>query len=224
MSWAKKTEKDNIRLENLIKLKDESESWTHLKNLKEFHLIELTKYTKVRGIADEPAFIWWVPYTLRERDVILSSVKKRISRSTHKYGTEIPANISHASRIDSKNENNFWRDSINFEMHINGAAFEILEEAKQAPPGWNNVTCHLVFDMKMDFTCKARWVLYDHTTPDSVRSTYVGVVLSLCRRLWGEIFFKGRYTTFTEHNNKRIHMQSRLERRKLPWIHNKLEL
>ena len=32
------------------------------------------------------AFIWWVPYTLRKRDIILSAVNKRIRKTTHKYG------------------------------------------------------------------------------------------------------------------------------------------
>jgi hypothetical protein len=37
-----------------------------------------------------------------------------------------------------------------------GVAFEVLPEGKDAPPGWNNVTGHLVWDVKMDFTRKAR--------------------------------------------------------------------
>ena len=44
------------------------------------------------------------------------------------------------------------------------------------PPGWSKVTGHLVFDVKMDFTRKARWVLDRHKTPDPVGSTYAGVV------------------------------------------------
>ena len=35
---------------------------------------------------------------------------------------------------------------------------------------------HLVFDMKMDFTRKARWVLDRHKTPNPIGSTYAGVV------------------------------------------------
>ena len=57
-----------------------------------------------------------------------------------------------------------------------GIAFELLGEGVQAPPGWHKVTGHLVFDVKMDFTRKARWVLDGHKTADPVGSTYAGVV------------------------------------------------
>ena len=38
------------------------------------------------------------------------------------------------------------------------------------------MTRHLVFDVKMDFTRKARWVLDGHKTPSPIGSTYAGVV------------------------------------------------
>ncbi len=44
------------------------------------------------------------------------------------------------------------------------------------PPGWKKVTGHLVWDLKMDFTRKARWVLDGHKTPNPIGSTYAGVV------------------------------------------------
>ena len=40
-----------------------------------------------------------------------------------------------------------------------GIAFEVLPTGEKAPPRWSKVTGHLVFDVKMDFTRKARWVL-----------------------------------------------------------------
>jgi len=58
-----------------------------------------------------------------------------------------------------------------------GIAFEALEDGVSAPPGWHKVTGHLIFDVKMDFTRKARWVLDGHKTPDPIGiSTYAGVV------------------------------------------------
>ena len=50
-------------------------------------------------------------------------------------------------------------------MYNVGIAFEVLREGEKAPPGWSKVTGHLVFDVKMDFTRKARWVLDGHKTP-----------------------------------------------------------
>ena len=69
-----------------------------------------------------------------------------------------------------------WRDALKKEMYNVGVAFEILDEGARAPHGWKRVTGHLVWDVKMDFTRKARWVLDGHKTPDPIGSTYAGVV------------------------------------------------
>jgi hypothetical protein len=53
----------------------------------------------------------------------------------------------------------FWRDAIQKEMYNVGVAFEILETREKAPIGWSKVSGHLVFDIKMSFERKARWVL-----------------------------------------------------------------
>ena len=53
-------------------------------------------------------------------------------------------------------KNTYWVDAINKEMLNVGIAFEVLPTGERAPLGWNKVTGHLVFDMKMDFTRKDR--------------------------------------------------------------------
>ena len=113
----KKLRKTTCGWRLLVQWKDGTESWVHLKDLKESHPVELAEYAKARDIADEAAFIWWVPYTLRKRDVILSAVNTRIRKTSHKYGIEIPTSVEHAYKLDLKNKNNFWRDSIKLEMH-----------------------------------------------------------------------------------------------------------
>eukprot|EP00957_Ditylum_brightwellii_P015527 1170446-Ditylum_brightwellii.AAC.1 len=67
----------------LVKWKNNSESWIPLKDMKESHPVETAEYVKAQGIADEPAFCWWVPYTLRKRDVILAKVKAQVRKTTH---------------------------------------------------------------------------------------------------------------------------------------------
>jgi len=160
----------------LVKWKDDSESWIKLCDMKESHPVEVAEFAKARGIDREPAFAWWVPYTLRKRDVILSAIKSRIRKTTHKYGIEVPTSVEHAHDIDRRNGNTFWRDAIKKEMFNVGVAFEILENGEKAPVGWSKVTGHLVFDVKMSFERKARWVLDGHKTPDIIGSTYAGVV------------------------------------------------
>ena len=95
-----------------MRWKDGSKSWIHLKYLKESNPVKLAEYTNARGIADEPTFKWWVPYTMRKRDIVLSALKSRLRKTTHKHGIEIPTSIAHAEHIDNKNGNIFWCDII----------------------------------------------------------------------------------------------------------------
>ena len=144
--------------------------------MKEVHPVETAEYARARGISNEPAFAWWVPYTLRKREVIVAVVKNQIRRMTHKYGIKIPRDVEHVHEIDARNDNIPCRDALKKEMYNVGVAFEILDEGAHAPHGWKQVTGHLVWDVKMDFTRKARWVLNGHKTPDPIGSTYAGVV------------------------------------------------
>ena len=160
----------------LEKWKDQSESWVKMSELKESHPVETAEFAKSRGIDDESASTWWVPHMLRKRKAIISAMKTRLRKTTHKYGTEIPASVDHTMEVDRKNGNAMWRDALAFEMFNVRVVFEILEEDQSAPTGWKKASGHLIWDVKMDFTRKARWVLDGHKTPDPIGSTFVGVV------------------------------------------------
>ena len=161
----------------LVRWKDNSETWMPLKDMKESYPIETAEFAKARGIDDEPAFAWWVPYTLRKRDVIVSQVKARCTRRiTHKYGVELPKSIKHSELLDRNSKSSLWSDALTKEMFNVGVAFEILEDSQNIPVGWNKATGHLIWDVKIDGTRKARWVLDGHRTQDPEHSTYAGVV------------------------------------------------
>jgi hypothetical protein len=78
--------------------------------------------------------------------------------------------------LDKQNGDTYWRDALSKEMHNVGIAFQVLPDGKDEPVGWSKVTGHIIFDVKMDFTRKARWVLDGHKTPNPIGSTYAGVV------------------------------------------------
>ena len=78
--------------------------------------------------------------------------------------------------VDRENGNTMWRDVLALEMFNVGVAFKILEEGQSAPTGWKKASGHLIWDVKMDFTRKARWVLDGHKMPDPIGSTFAGVV------------------------------------------------
>ena len=160
----------------LVLWKDGSETWVSLNSMIECQPIEIAEFAKSRGIDKENTFAWWIPYTLRKRDIIISAINTRIRKTTHKYGIEIPRSVKHASEMDLRNGNYFWVKSIKKETTNVVIAFEILDEDKSAPVGWSKESGHLIFDVKMDFTRKARWVLDGNRSADPVGYTYDGVV------------------------------------------------
>ena len=77
--------------------------------------MQVGEYGIARGIQNEPAFAWWVPYVMKKH-VIVSAVKSRIRRTTHKYGIEMPAPgryiVQNSIELDRQNGNTLWMDSL----------------------------------------------------------------------------------------------------------------
>ena len=159
-----------------MKWKDGQSSWIPLKDAKESHPIEVAKYAMEKEIDGEPAFSWWVPHVMKKMEKIVSAVNNRVVRKTHKFGVEIPRSVEEALRLDSINNNSYWRNAIVKEMKNVRTAFRVLDNDEHIPVGYNRMTVHLVFDIKMDLTRKARLVADGHKTPDPDGSTYAGVV------------------------------------------------
>eukprot|EP00980_Cylindrotheca_fusiformis_P019797 scaffold6944_cov68-Cylindrotheca_fusiformis.AAC.1 len=146
-------------------------------DLKESNPVEVAEYAVANKIEEEPAFKWWVPYVLKKRNRILSKVKSKYWRTTHKFGIELPHSVEEAYEIDKKTGTLHWTKAIEKEMKkINSLqAFEKVEGItpdglrKDATklPGHAEVGLHMIFDVKMDgnFTRKARLVANGNETP-----------------------------------------------------------
>ena len=161
-----------------VEWRDGSTSWERLVDLKESNPIEVAEYATAHGIDTEPAFAWWVPFTLKRRNRIIAAVNKRYHERTHKFGIEIPKTYDDCIRIDRENGNTLWQDAIRKEMSKVRIAFEIMDDGIEAPPTFQEMRCHLVFDVKMeDFQRKARLVAGGHmTTVTSATVMYASVV------------------------------------------------
>jgi hypothetical protein len=61
-------------------------------------------------------------------------------------------------------------------MKNNRLAFQFLEEDEAIPIGYKWIKCHMIFDVKMDFTRKARFVAGGHMTDPPASITYSSVV------------------------------------------------
>jgi hypothetical protein len=132
----KRPRKTTVGWSLLVKWTDESESWIPLKDMKELHPCKTAEFAKAHGIADKPTFAWWVLYTLRKRDSILSKIKVRIRKTSHKYVIKIPTSVKHSLEVDRKDGNTFWKDALAKEMTEVGVAFEVLDEGVGAPTDW----------------------------------------------------------------------------------------
>ena len=156
---------------------DGSTSWHPLKDLKESHPLQVSEYAVNNKISEEPAFSWWVKHTLKQRDRIISKMKKRYFRREQKYGIEIPKSVERALEIDEETGTTFWRDSIHKEMKNNSKAFKILGPDATTPVGHTFIKCHMVFDIKQGtLQRKSRLVAGGNMTGPPPSITYASVV------------------------------------------------
>jgi hypothetical protein len=70
----------------------------------------------------------------------------------------------------------FWHQAILKEMKNNAVAFNILKEGDMPPVGSQWIPFHMIFDVKCDFTRKARFVAGGHWTDAPSQLTYSSVV------------------------------------------------
>ena len=113
---------------------------------------------------------------IKKHNNIISAVASRVRIKNIKYGMKIPTSITEAYDIDKENCNTVWRDAIKREMENVSVAFEVLEDGKKKSAAHKQVSFHMIYDIKMDFTRKARLVAEGCSTPNPVTSTYAGVV------------------------------------------------
>ncbi len=78
--------------------------------------MRLPNIPRLEGLTRNLPFSWWVPYTLRKRNVIVPAVTARARKTTHKYGILVPRNVEHAHRLDKENGNDYWAKSLQKEM------------------------------------------------------------------------------------------------------------
>ena len=131
-----------------------------------------------RGIEDELALPWWIPYTLRKWDITIFAINSQVKKKAHKYGVKTPTSLKDAHRLDAPSKDTRWFDTRIMEMKNVGVTFEILPNRKKVSICWKKVGVHLICNVKMDFTWKARWVKDGHRIPDLKTSAYARVVSS----------------------------------------------
>lgn len=178
-SGGRRKKETTIGWELLVQWKDGSSTWEKLKDMKECYPIQTAKYTQQSQISDKPAFAWWTGHVLKKHNRILAKIKSKYWTQTHKFGIRIPKSVKEARKLDSDNGNTLWWDAIMLEMKNVRIAFEEFDgEERDIPPGFQEVNCHLIFNIKMgeNFCRKVRMIAGGHITVTSVALTYSSVV------------------------------------------------
>jgi hypothetical protein len=80
--------------------------------------MEVAEYAVAHDLEKEPAFLWWVRHVLRKRDSIVSAIKKRYQRRTHKFGIRIPRTVKEALEIDRERSRRLWKLIEKTETHF----------------------------------------------------------------------------------------------------------
>ena len=161
-----------------IEWRDGSTDWVSLKDMKNSYPVEAAMYARDNQIHEEPAFAWWVPYTLKKQKRIISKLKSKYWQRTHKYGIEVPKSVEEAYAIDKKNGNKLWQEAIEMEMKKIRDAFKLYNGNPEELVGYQEITTHFIFDIKLgeNFRRKARLVADGHKTKTPSHVTYSSVV------------------------------------------------
>ena len=134
----------------------------------------------MQGLDNKPAFNWWVNFVLKKRECIIKLLKDRQAKylkKCFKFGIEVRTSVRQALEFDKKNGNTLWADAVKREMDNVRVAFRILKDGEVIPIGYQQVRCHMIFDIKQeDFRRKAHLVTGGHTTEAPATITYASVV------------------------------------------------
>jgi hypothetical protein len=148
-----------------VEWKDVTTSWERLADLKESNPFEVAEYAATKILLNTPYFVWWAPYVLQKRTIIIAAVTKRYHKRTHKFGIEVPKSWDDCVKLDKENYNTLCQDAVRKEMKNGRIAFKILNGEESDPPTYQEIRCHMIFDVKMeDFRRNARFVGGGHTT------------------------------------------------------------
>ena len=120
-----------------------------MKDIKNTYPLLLAEYAHEHKIISTPAFVWWVPFVLKKRNIIISKVKTKYWKRTHKFGIRIPKSVQEAKLLDEQNGNTLWMDAIKMEMKNVRIAFEVYEGNIKDLRGYQHIDYHMIFDIKM---------------------------------------------------------------------------
>ena len=100
--------------------------------------------------------------------VCAAKLRTKYWLKSHKYGVRLPKTIKVALQIDKETGTDHWRRAIQKEMKNVMVTFE-FDDSDKIPVGFQKISCHMVFDVKIDLTRKARLVADGHKVPETAK-------------------------------------------------------
>ncbi len=96
---------------------------------------------------------------IKKRDRVLNNkIKSKYWSTSHKYGLELPKNVTHALDIDKRTGTELWKHAIEKEIRNVFPAFDFLDDNATVPPGYGFVdTYSLSLTSKWTLLARLVW-------------------------------------------------------------------
>ena len=126
-----------------------------------------------------------MPYTLKKINIIISKVNIKYWSTTHKYEARLPNNLTEAMNIDQASRNTYWKEEIDKDTKKSRIVYKLTEECTPEELRkvkvnemhvYHEITCHVIFDVNMDFTRNVRFLANDSKNEAPFHVTYSNVV------------------------------------------------
>lgn len=112
----------------------------------------MAEYAIANKIVEEPMCIWWANDALRKHHRMSAKGLLHFWKWAHKFSVSIPKLEYQALQLDDEPWIDLWKKAIKEEMENVMPPFEFLEQDNNVRIGYQNINCHVIFDVKMDFT------------------------------------------------------------------------
>ena len=111
----------------------------------------------------------------QHQEILIKIARSHRLKTGHKFGLRVLDTVKEAMEIDGVNGNTLWQDAIEKEMQNVYVAFHIRTDS-QVPRGYKLIPHYIIFEIKMDFTRKARLLAGGHNTGPPAQLTYSSMV------------------------------------------------
>jgi hypothetical protein len=133
------------------------------------------------NLLDKMPFCHLTQYCRLNTAVDIARIHKISTRPAgikYKFGIQVPKGIKNPIELDKKNGNHLWQEAIKAELKqcTDYQTFIVLDSGEDISTGYQEISYHIVFDVKYDLRHKLRLVAGGNWTVNDKEDIYSGVV------------------------------------------------